>query len=371
MGDPGLGAGDLVDIAAPRRPGLQAGEVGAGVGLGEHRRRQDLAGGDPGQKAALLLLGAAVEDEFAGDLGTGADGADADIAARELLGDDAHGFLAESHAAVVLRQRQGEHAEFGHVGDGLKRDIAVGAVPGLRVRHHFAVGELAHFLADRIEGVVETAVADGGVVAMDHQFDQPGAVRDRVAGADQPFHRGVQAGADLFAGEPEIERAHELALAHRNAAEDLGEVFTDPDADDELLDVAEAPGLRHALRIGGELPDRVRISGEPGEAMGGALLAVEQPPNGAALDAHTAANLDDRVAHQGVHGGCRLARHDDQVFAGRAAMGGNRHSGSPGLSPGMVVRWAENQIMRALPESKCAVRTRSPAGPPAPRRHGR
>ncbi len=43
MGDPGLVPRDLVDVALSRGPRAQRGEVRAGVGLGEHRRRQDFA----------------------------------------------------------------------------------------------------------------------------------------------------------------------------------------------------------------------------------------------------------------------------------------------------------------------------------------
>ena len=51
------------------------------------------------QPFALLLLGAAAEDQLGRDLGAGAERSDADIAARQLLGDDAHRFLAEPEAA--------------------------------------------------------------------------------------------------------------------------------------------------------------------------------------------------------------------------------------------------------------------------------
>ena len=46
VGDPGLVAGDAVVVAVADRAGPQRAEVGAGVGLGEDRGRQDLARGD-------------------------------------------------------------------------------------------------------------------------------------------------------------------------------------------------------------------------------------------------------------------------------------------------------------------------------------
>ena len=52
MGDPGLVAVDLPDLAVPRPRGSERGEVGAGIRLGEHGGRQDLARRDAGQEAA-------------------------------------------------------------------------------------------------------------------------------------------------------------------------------------------------------------------------------------------------------------------------------------------------------------------------------
>ena len=46
MGDPGLVAVDLVDVALAHRARLQRGEIGAGIRFGEHRGRQHFAGGD-------------------------------------------------------------------------------------------------------------------------------------------------------------------------------------------------------------------------------------------------------------------------------------------------------------------------------------
>ena len=189
MGDPGLVAADLVDVALLDRPRLERGEIGAGVRLGEHGGRQHLAGGDLRQPLLLLFVGAAAEDQLGGDLRARAERADADIAARQLLGDHAHGLLAEPHAAVFLRDRQAEHAEIGHVRHDLDRDVAVGQVPLVRMRHHFALGELAHLVAHRFERLVEPAVADGRAMMLAHQRDEPRAVLRGVAGRDQLFDR--------------------------------------------------------------------------------------------------------------------------------------------------------------------------------------
>ena len=162
MRDPGLLAGDLVGVAVLHRARLERGEVGAGVGLGEDGGRQHLAGRDLRQVLALLLVGAVVEDQLAGDLRAGAERADADVAARQLLRHDAHALLAEPEAAVLLRQRQAEHAELGHLGDDLERDVLVLQVPLVRVRHDLGLRELAHLLVDRGVRLVEAGVAEGG-----------------------------------------------------------------------------------------------------------------------------------------------------------------------------------------------------------------
>ena len=57
-----LGAVDDVLVAVAHRPGLQRGEVGAGVGLGVPDAEVDLPGQDLGQEELLLLLGAEVHD---------------------------------------------------------------------------------------------------------------------------------------------------------------------------------------------------------------------------------------------------------------------------------------------------------------------
>ena len=96
VGDPGLVAGDAVAVAVAHRAGAQAAEVRAGVGLGEHGGRQDLAGRELRQPLLLLRLGAAEADQLGRDLRAGAERAHADIAARQLLGHHAHRELAEA-----------------------------------------------------------------------------------------------------------------------------------------------------------------------------------------------------------------------------------------------------------------------------------
>ena len=111
------------------------------------------------------------------------------IAARELLGDDAHRLLAEPQPAVFLRDREPEHAELGHLREHLEQDVAVGAMPRLRLRHDLAVGEFAHLVADRRQRFLKPAVA-GGVVVCLHQLDQPRAALDVVGTGETFEHPG-------------------------------------------------------------------------------------------------------------------------------------------------------------------------------------
>ena len=284
-----------------------------------------LAGGDLGQPFPFLLGGAAAEDQFGGDLRTGAQGTDANIAARELFGDHAHGFLTEPHAAVLFRNRQPEHAELGHLRDDLERDIAVGAVPRLRVADHFAIGELTHFLADRFQRLVEATDADRRVMALAHQRHQARAPLGGVAAGDQALDHRIDAGGDLRRRQAEVARPHHLTLAHGNAADNLSDIFAEPDANQMLLGFAQCAVTGHAFGIGGELAYRFDIGGEPGQPVGGALLAIEQAADHMAFHHHPLAHLGHGIGKERLkRRGCRAGKLDQFVFCGGAG-NGNRH----------------------------------------------
>ena len=124
--------------------------------------------------------------------------------------------------------------------------------------------------------VVEPAIADGRAAVVGHQRDQAGAVLRRVAGRDELVDRAGKARGHGLGVEPEIGGAHELALAHQDAARHLRQKLAGADAHQQLLDLAEPALLAHPLRIGRELADRLHIGREPGEAVGGALLALDR-----------------------------------------------------------------------------------------------
>jgi hypothetical protein len=54
-------------------------------------------------------------------------------------------------------------------------------MPLVRMRHHLVVGELAHFLADRIERFVESAGTDRRLRVRADQLKQPRPARRGVA----------------------------------------------------------------------------------------------------------------------------------------------------------------------------------------------
>src|SRR5262249_5992484 len=84
--------------------------------------------------ATPLFLGATADDQLGGDLGTRSERTNPDIAARELLRDHAHRLLTESKTAILLRDREPEHTQLRHLREDVERDVAVGAMPLLRLR---------------------------------------------------------------------------------------------------------------------------------------------------------------------------------------------------------------------------------------------
>ena len=216
------------------------------------------------------------DDELGGDLGPGAERADPDIAARQLLGDDAHRDLAEPHAAIGLRDGEPEHAHLGEAGDDFERNIGVGAVPALRMRDDLGVGEAPHLAADRLEGLVEAGIADRAFGRVLDEIGKRGAVVGRVAGLDQRLdHRLVAERLDVGLAQAEVVETDDLALVHRDAAKDLGEVFAKANARHQLLGPAETALLVHAAGVGGQLLDRLDVSGEPGQSVRGVLLRLD------------------------------------------------------------------------------------------------
>ena len=142
-----------------------------------------------------------------------------------------------------------------------------------------AVGELAHLLAHGVEDVVEPAIADRRAavlpaISATRRARFSTVLPVAMSSSTAPAKRAATA----LGVKPEIGGPHDLALAHQDAAGHLGQEFAGADADQQLFDLAEPALLAHALRVGRELADRLDIGREPGEPVGGALLALERVP---------------------------------------------------------------------------------------------
>ena len=201
-------------------------------------------------------------------------------------------------------------------------------MPLVRLGRHLAVGELAHFIADRRQRVVETAIADGGAVVRAHQLDQARAALD-IRVSVQLSQRPGHARCDRLSREPDVGGTHDFALAHGNATRNLGEVFADPDLDEQLLGLPEPAGGLHPLRVSCELAHGFDVSREPGQTMGGALLAVEQIVDHAFVDRHPSAHRRRRLRQERIGRLGRLPCESDQLRRGVGALSLVQHRRSP------------------------------------------
>ena len=93
-------------------------------------------------------------------------------------------------------------------------------------------------------------------------------------------------GSISIRAEAEIGQAHDFALVHRNAAEHLREIFAQAYARQQLLGLAEAALLMHALGVGRHLLDRLDIGRKPREAVGRVLLGLDLGGAELAVRAH-------------------------------------------------------------------------------------
>jgi len=125
-----------------------------------------------------------------------------------------------------------------------------------------------------------------------------------------------------------VGQAHDLALAHRNAAEHLRQIFAGANSQQQFLDFAECADLGKPLCVLGELMNGLDIGGKPGEPVGRALLAVESARHQAAVDGHALAHGAAGIAQQRVQRRHRIAKHGDHLTAGRLLGHGTGH-GSP------------------------------------------
>ena len=203
------------------------------------------------------------------------------------------------------------------------------------MRHDLAVGELAHLLADGIQRLIETAVADRGRWLPGHQLDQARAVPNRIAGGDQEIERRRPTRRDLAGHQAEIREPQDLALAHRNAAGDLGDVFAESDADDQFFEFAETTDLGHARRIGRELAHGLDISRKPGEPVRGALLRIEALARNTAIKLDAGAHLAGGIGEQSFERTGGVTGERDQTSTIRI---GRMHHDLVGYAGGCMLR---------------------------------
>ena len=210
------------------------------------------------------------------------------------------------------------------MGDDFERDIAVRKMPAVGVGHDLALGEFSHFLADRFERVVETVIQHQRTAAP-HQLDEARAVLRIVAAGDPTLDSGRHPRRDLRAPQAEIGGPDDLALADRDAADGLREVFADTHADGQRFELAQSPGIAHALGVGCKLPHRLHIGREPGKAVGGALLAVQNPARHVPGRRHPRAHCQRSVGQQRLERRGRILGHFHRVGGGIAAGMGQGH----------------------------------------------
>ena len=144
------------------------------------------------------------------------------------------------------------------------------------MRGDLGVGETVHFPAEYLEGLVEAAGAENqGAVGLLDQSGEVGAGLAGITGCQQRLDRRHPGRGEIVRVEAEIGRPHRLSLVHRNAAEDLRDILSGADAGDEILHLAELAARRQAVRIGGQLADRLDIGCEPAEAVNRALFEFQ------------------------------------------------------------------------------------------------
>ena len=114
-------------------------------------------------------------------------------------------------------------------------------------------------------------------------------------------------------------------MAHRDAADHLGEVFTDADAHQQFLDLAETAGRSQPQRIGLKLPYGLGIGREPGKSVRGALFTIEYARNRAALDRYPVRNRAAGIVKECFDGCDGLAERNDQFVDRGHKRVGKRH----------------------------------------------
>ena len=141
---PALAAGDHPLVAVQDGAGRDAGQVGAGVGLGQRDRADPLAAGAAGRAARSRRSSSG--DRRPQALGAGQDAGRRHPGAGQLLADHAVLEDAEAQAAVLGRHGDAEVAELGQPGQQRRRDLALLRVELVGDRQHLVHREPAGLL---------------------------------------------------------------------------------------------------------------------------------------------------------------------------------------------------------------------------------
>src|SRR3954471_16293447 len=173
---------------------------------------------------------------------------------------------------MLLGDGEAEDAELRQLLKQRKRDELVALVPALREGDDLLLGEAAELVADEVEAVV--GQAERAEVALGDQLGEAGLLLGRRTLGDEAADRLAQKAAERGLRQIQVVRTDELDLAHRDAARDPGQVLAKADLENQALALAQPARLAQPLRPALELRQRLDVGLEPGEAVGGVLLAL-------------------------------------------------------------------------------------------------
>ena len=81
--------------------------------------------------------------------------------------------------------------------------------------------------------------------------------------------------ARMFLGQPEVLQANDFALAHRDAAIDLPEVFAKSDLVDQLFDFTKIAAVLQSFGPALHLGQALRVRRQPCQPMRSALVGLQ------------------------------------------------------------------------------------------------
>ena len=173
------------------------------------------------------------------------------------------------------------------------------------MRHDLGLGEAMHLLAHGSDRLVEAGIAiRHGTLRAADQRNGAGA-GGGGGGGDEVADIGGEKRRLVLFRHAKLMRARDLALAHRHAAGELRGIFGGADLREQSFHLAEAAFVRHAVRIGCDLVQRLGIGGDPGKPVRRVLLALERVAIDLAALADLAGNCVPRAVAQAAGRLCR------------------------------------------------------------------